>query len=392
MVIGCPFVLSLCDRGGVLPSDGTPSHEYVSVEEGRKRLICPILYSIHDMSSCLERSTIFTWKIGKVCSLPAVCGDTLITTVLLVPVFALHSWVGAAGSYANVWAGTGSHTWCGSYIHLHLHLREKSRHRGVYITGINSCSSLTSCFTTNTEWGCSLRRAYPFLCHFLSSGHFSWLSHLHRQTGGGGRGRRHCRGSFTVWRHNDWRARIGLPWRRDNLDLQGGRGSGSASWFGLQGWRGLGVHHLLQPRRRRGALHLLQWWRLAWRGGGHCRDGYAARGKWRLLDYDFSNSGGIRRCGYRRRLGFDGAGAGPRGDLRQVQDDVGDRDVGDGVLLWVVMLRPGGAGRYGGGGCCRDHWSWSWSRGRGRRGGIHDFNRGLRRGLLETRHFRKSSV
>lgn len=152
------------------------------------------------------------------------------------------------------------------------------------------------------------------------------------------------------------------------------------------------MHHLLQPRRGRGALHLLQWWRLAWRGGSHCRDGYAARGKWRLLDYDFGNSGGIGRRGYRRRLGFDGASAGPCGDLRQVQDDVGDRDVGDGVLLWVVMLRPGGAGRYGGGGCCRDHRSWSWSRRRGRRGGIHDFDRGLRRGLLDTRHFRKCKM
>lgn len=72
----------------------------------------------------------------KVCYPPAVCSDTLITTVLFVPVFALHCWVCAAGSYANVWAGGGSHTRCRSYIHFNLHLREKSRHRGVYITGI----------------------------------------------------------------------------------------------------------------------------------------------------------------------------------------------------------------------------------------------------------------
>lgn len=45
---------------------------------------------------------------------------------------------------------------------------------------------------------------------------------------------------------------------------------------------------------------------------------------------------------------FDGTGPGARGDLGQVQDDVGSADVGDGVLLWVVMLRPGGASYWGG--------------------------------------------
>lgn len=58
---------------------------------------------------------------------PAVCGDALVTTVLLVPVFALHSRIGAAGSYANVRARGGSHTRDRSDTHLHLHLRDKTR-------------------------------------------------------------------------------------------------------------------------------------------------------------------------------------------------------------------------------------------------------------------------
>lgn len=142
------------------------------------------------------------------------------------------------------------------------------------------------------------------------------------------------------------------------------------------------MHHLLQPRRRRGALHLLQRRRLARRGGGHRRDGHTARGQRRLLDYDFGNGGGVRRGGCGRRLGFDGASAGACGDLRQVQDDVGGTDVGDGVLLGVVMLRPGGARRYDGGRCGCDGGSrgWRW----GRWGGIHDFNRGLKRACLDT--------
>lgn len=138
------------------------------------------------------------------------------------------------------------------------------------------------------------------------------------------------------------------------------------------------MHHLLQPRRGRGALHLLQRWRLAWRGGGHRRNGHAARGQWRLLDYDLGNGGLVGSGGRGRRLGFDGAGAGAGGDLRQVQDDVGGTDVGDGVLLGVVMLRPGGARSWGGGryGCDGGSWGRRW----GRWGRIHDFNRGLKRG------------
>lgn len=98
------------------------------------------------------------------------------------------------------------------------------------------------------------------------------------------------------------------------------------------------MHHLLQPRRRRGALHLLQRRRLARRGGRRRRDRHGARGQLRLLDDDLGDSGGVRRGGDRRRLGFNGAGAGACGDLRQVHDDVGGADVGDGVLLGVVML------------------------------------------------------
>lgn len=40
---------------------------------------------------------------------PAVCGDTLVAAVLLVPVFAVHGRVGAAGAYADAPAGGGSH-------------------------------------------------------------------------------------------------------------------------------------------------------------------------------------------------------------------------------------------------------------------------------------------
>ncbi len=98
------------------------------------------------------------------------------------------------------------------------------------------------------------------------------------------------------------------------------------------------MHHLLQPRRRRGALHLLQWRRLARRGGGHRCDGYAAGRQRRLLDDDLGDGGGVWRSGGGRSLGFDGAGAGACGDLRQVQDDVGGADVSDGVLLGIVML------------------------------------------------------
>lgn len=37
---------------------------------------------------------------------PAVRSHTLVAAVLHVPVFALHSWIGAAGSYADVWSGS----------------------------------------------------------------------------------------------------------------------------------------------------------------------------------------------------------------------------------------------------------------------------------------------
>lgn len=105
------------------------------------------------------------------------------------------------------------------------------------------------------------------------------------------------------------------------------------------------MHHLLKPRRRRGALHLLQRRRLARRGGGRRRDGHAAGGQRRLLDDYLGDGGQVRRGGRGRgvELGFDGAGFGACGDLGQVQDDVGGTDVGDGVLLRVVMLGPGGA-------------------------------------------------
>lgn len=143
------------------------------------------------------------------------------------------------------------------------------------------------------------------------------------------------------------------------------------------------MHHLLQPRRRRGALHLLQRRRLAGRRGGRRRDGHAAGGQLRLLDDDLGDGGGVRRGGRRWRLGFDGAGAGACGDLRQVQDDVGGTDVGDGVLLGVVVLRPGGASGEAGGrhGCDGGSRGWRW----GRRGGVHDFNRGLKRRYLDTK-------
>lgn len=64
---------------------------------------------------------------------PAVCGDTLVTTVFLVPVFALHSRIGAAGSYTNVRARSGSHARDSSDIHLHLHLRDNRRHADVNV-------------------------------------------------------------------------------------------------------------------------------------------------------------------------------------------------------------------------------------------------------------------
>lgn len=37
---------------------------------------------------------------------PAVRSHTLVAAVLHVPVFALHSWIGAAGSYADVWSSS----------------------------------------------------------------------------------------------------------------------------------------------------------------------------------------------------------------------------------------------------------------------------------------------
>lgn len=98
------------------------------------------------------------------------------------------------------------------------------------------------------------------------------------------------------------------------------------------------MYHLLKPRWKRSALHLLQWWRLAWRRGGRRRDRNAARGQLRLLDDDLGDSGRVRWGGSGRRLGFDGTSAGACGDPRQIQDDVGGTDVGDGVFLGVVML------------------------------------------------------
>lgn len=41
----------------------------------------------------------------KLVDTPAVRSHTLVAAVLHVPVFALHSWIGAAGSYADVWSG-----------------------------------------------------------------------------------------------------------------------------------------------------------------------------------------------------------------------------------------------------------------------------------------------
>lgn len=75
-------------------------------------------------------------------------------------------------------------------------------------------------------------------------------------------------------------------------------------------------------------------------------------------------------------MGFDGSSAGACGDLRQVHDDVGRADVGNGVLLRVVM-GPGGTSCNGGGRCgCDCHRRGWW---RGRWGCVHDFDRGLKR-------------
>lgn len=43
--------------------------------------------------------------LGPGVDTPAVRSHTLVAAVLHVPVFALHSWIGAAGSYADVWSG-----------------------------------------------------------------------------------------------------------------------------------------------------------------------------------------------------------------------------------------------------------------------------------------------
>lgn len=83
-------------------------------------------------------------------------------------------------------------------------------------------------------------------------------------------------------------------------------------------------------------------------------------------------------------MGLDGAGAGARGDLREVKDDVGGADVGDGVLLGVVVLGAGGAGGRGGGGGCGDGRSRGWRR--GRRSGVHDLDGGLKTGEVKLEH------
>lgn len=56
-------------------------------------------------------------------SVPAMCGHTLIATVLSVPVFALHWWVVAAGTHTHSRACRGSHLMPRGAVQLHLHLR-----------------------------------------------------------------------------------------------------------------------------------------------------------------------------------------------------------------------------------------------------------------------------
>ena len=56
---------------------------------------------------------------------PAVCGDTLVAAVLLVPVFAVHGRVGAAGADADAPAGGWSHAGDRGHVHLNLHLRDE---------------------------------------------------------------------------------------------------------------------------------------------------------------------------------------------------------------------------------------------------------------------------
>lgn len=179
---------------------------------------------------------------------PAVCGDTLVAAVLFVPVFAVDSRVGAASSHTDVWTGGGGHARPGSHIHLHLHL-----------TDTNTTALFVSCkfsMFCSGLWG----HAYPVfsLPNSVSRPHHSRRPpHLHRQIRGRQRRRR------VIGRgYDDGRAGTRLPCRRHHLDLQWrrSRGGGRApsSRFGLQGRRSLGVHHLLQPRWRRRALHLLQ--------------------------------------------------------------------------------------------------------------------------------------
>lgn len=77
------------------------------------------------------------WKIQQkpkskhrrqVCT-PAVRGDTLVATVLVVPVFALHGRVGAAGADADAPALSAGLARDGRHVHLHLHLRRKADRR-----------------------------------------------------------------------------------------------------------------------------------------------------------------------------------------------------------------------------------------------------------------------
>lgn len=95
-------------------------------------------------------------------------------------------------------------------------------------------------------------------------------------------------------------------------------------------------------------MHLLQRRRLAWRGSGR-RDADGLQP--RLLGDDFGDDGRVGRRGYRRRLRFDGAGAGAGGHLRKVQYDVGRTNVGDGVFLRVVLLSGGTRSNSRGRGC-----------------------------------------
>lgn len=53
-------------------------------------------------------------------------GHTLVAAVLHVPVFALHSWIGAAGSYADVWSGGRGRSRGGCNVHLDFHLSDKT--------------------------------------------------------------------------------------------------------------------------------------------------------------------------------------------------------------------------------------------------------------------------